>query len=621
MTTRNVSRRTAATRGGRTGGQAGRGGGRTGDRGGQGNGANGDVDEVLDFATIISQQFQDLLPTIIAQVGDQVSNQGNIRSQNNNAADDSIHEDDRNANVGNSRNGVHTRNLWHVIQRNFMADFKALMKEGYCPSSKMQKLEMEFWNHAMVRVGHSAYTNRFHKLARLVPHLVTPETKRIERYIYGLVPQISRMVAATEPYTIQSAILKARVLTDRAVRNGSLKRSGERRGDNGESSKEGNVKSDNKRAQTGKDCKAGPTMVNLLNARNPTTAREACYECDDTDHYKAACLRAFVMGAEEVRQHPNIVMSTFSFNNNYATMLFDSGADYNFVFTTFVPLLSINPSRLGFSYEIEIASEKLAEINKIDLQSGYHQLRVHEDDIPNIAFQTRYGHFEFTVMPFGLTNEPAVFMNLMNRVCRPYLDKFVIVFIDDILIYSKTKEEHEMHLGLILDLLKKEKLYVKFSKCEFWLQEEAPKSPIEVRSFLGLAGYYQRFIANFSRTAKSLTILTQKNKKYIRELFSDYDCEIRYHPGKANIVADAGKILAAPNEASEVVNTLAEMLRGIDEQMERRSNGALYYMDQIWVTLTGDVRILIIDEAHVKVKAEHYRLSGLLQQPEIPEWK
>ncbi|GJV35261.1 putative reverse transcriptase domain-containing protein [Tanacetum coccineum] len=179
-------------------------------------------------------------------------------------------------------------------------------------------------------------------------------------------------------------------------------------------------------------------------------------------------------------------------------------------------------------------------ISKIDLRSRYHQLRVHEDDIPKTVFRTRYGHFEFTVMPFGLTNAPAVFMDLMNRVCKPYLDKFVIIFIDDILIYSKTKEEHEVYLKLVLELLKKEKLYVKFYKCEFWLQEvpflghvvnqsgihmdlskieamknwKAPTTPSEIQSFLGLAGYYRRFIANFSKIAKPLTSLTQKNQKY-----------------------------------------------------------------------------------------------------------
>ncbi|GKD84902.1 putative reverse transcriptase domain-containing protein [Tanacetum coccineum] len=109
--------------------------------------------------------------------------------------------------------------------------------------------------------------------------------------------------------------------------------------------------------------------------------------------------------------------------------------------------------------------------SKIDLRSRYHQLRVRKEDIPKTAFRTSYGHFKFTVMPFGLTNAPWVFMDLMNRICRPYLDKFFIAFIDDILIYSKSKEEHEVHLKLILELLEKEKLFRKFSKCEFWLQE------------------------------------------------------------------------------------------------------------------------------------------------------
>ncbi|GKE15754.1 putative reverse transcriptase domain-containing protein [Tanacetum coccineum] len=109
--------------------------------------------------------------------------------------------------------------------------------------------------------------------------------------------------------------------------------------------------------------------------------------------------------------------------------------------------------------------------SKIDLRSGYHQLRVREEDIPKTAFRTRYGRYEFQVMPFGLTNAPAVFIDLMNRMCKPYLDRFMIVFIDDILIYSKSRKEHEGHLNLTLRLLKEEELYAKFLKCEFWLSK------------------------------------------------------------------------------------------------------------------------------------------------------
>ncbi|GJV69843.1 putative ribonuclease H-like domain-containing protein [Tanacetum coccineum] len=143
--------------------------------------------------------------------------------------------------------------------------------------------------------------------------------------------------------------------------------------------------------------------------------------------------------------------------------------------------------------------------SKIDLRSGYHQLRVREEDIPKTAFRTRYGHYEFQVMPFGLTNAPAVFMDLMNRVCKPYLDKFVIVFIDDILIYSKNKKEHEEHLKQILELLKKEEfegIHVDPAKIESIKDWTSPKSPTEIRQFLGLAGYY-RFSEGFSQDANN----------------------------------------------------------------------------------------------------------------------
>ncbi|KAD6454562.1 hypothetical protein E3N88_09268 [Mikania micrantha] len=179
--------------------------------------------------------------------------------------------------------------------------------------------------------------------------------------------------------------------------------------------------------------------------------------------------------------------------------------------------------------------------SKIDLRSGYHQLKVKEEDIPKTAFRNRYGHYEFLVMSFGLTNAPVAFMDLMNRVCRPMFDRSVIVFIDVILIYSKNEGDHACHLREVLETLRKEKLYAKFSKYAFWLREvqflghvvcvdgilvdpsklqavmkwSSPKTPTEIKSFLGLAGYYRRFIQDFARIASPLTKLTRKDVKFV----------------------------------------------------------------------------------------------------------
>ncbi|GJV35475.1 putative reverse transcriptase domain-containing protein [Tanacetum coccineum] len=738
---------------------------------------------------------------------------------------------------------------------------------------EMQKLETELWNHAMVGAGHAAYTDRFHELARLVPHLVTPKSRMIER------------------------------------------------GNVEETSKDKNGRDDNKRTRTGnifattvnpvgkenmaKDCRGVPRNMNPINFKNPTV--RACYECGSANHVRSACPRlnraqepegnhpnqvaannggqgrgnqgnqargmAFMLRAEEARQDPNIVTGTFTLNNHFATTLFDSSVDYSFASTTFIPLLGLEPSDLGFRYEIEIASGQLVEIDKvikgckleieghvfdidlipfghgsfdviigidwlsnykaeiichekvvriplpdgkvlrvlgerpeekarllmsakaneknqeeivvvrdfpevfpddlsglppireiefrielipratpvakspyrlapseleelsgqlkelqdkgfirpssspwgapilfvkkkdgsfrmcidyrelnkltvknryplpriddlfdqlqgsqffskIDLRSGYHQLRVHEDDIPKTAFRTRYGHFEFTVMPFGLTNAPAVFMDLMKGACRT-----------------------------LRHVINGNGIHVDPSKIEAVKNWKAPRTPTEVCSFLGLAGYYRRFIENFSKITKSLTILTHKSlpdgpkdfvvycdaseiglgsvlmqrgkviayasrqlkiheKNYTThdlelgavvfalkiwrhylygtksviytdhkilqhifsqkelnmrqchwiELFSDYDCEILYHPRKENV----DRILAAEKEA---MDESAGLQRGLDEMIKQRSDGTLYYLDRIYVPLKGEV------------KAEHQRPSSLLQQPEIPVWK
>ncbi|GJT04932.1 putative reverse transcriptase domain-containing protein [Tanacetum coccineum] len=438
--------------------------------------------------------------------------------------------------------------------------------------------------------------------------------------------------------------------------------------------------------------------------------------------------------------------------------------------------------------------------SKIDLRSGYHQLRVREEDIPKTAFRTRYGHYEFQVMPFGLTNAPAVFMDLMNRVCKPYLDKFVIVFIDDILVYSKNKQEHKEHLKLILELLKKEELYAKFSKCEFWIPKvqflghvidskgihvdpakieaikdwASPKSPTEIRQFLGLAGYYRRFIEGFSKIAKPMTKLTQKKVKFVwgdkqeaafqllkqklcsapilalpegsedfiaycdaskkglgavlmqrekviayasrqlkiheknytthdlelgavvfalkiwrhylygtkctvftdhkslqhilnqkelnmrqrrwLELLSDYDCEIRYHPGKANVVADAlsrkerdqplrvralvmtigldlpKQILNAQTEARKPENLKNEDVGGMlvenskdpekfrTERLEPRADGTLCFNGRSWLPCYGDLRTVIMHESHKSKYSIHPGSDKMYQDMKKLYW-
>nr|GEY30910.1 retrotransposon protein, putative, Ty3-gypsy subclass [Tanacetum cinerariifolium] len=709
-------------------------------------------------------------------------------------------------------------------------DFKALLVEEFCPSNEMEKLENEFWNHTMVVANHVAYTDRFHELAKLVPHLVTPESSRIKRYIHGLAPQIRGMLRATQPTTIHSAILTAGILTDELVLCGTLTKANDKR-----KRMEESIPPKNDNVNTYPKCAKCYTF-HMENA-----PCKLCYNCQKPGYFARQCWapirqvapvnawkqatgqarkplalegnkntqnngsqargKAFNGNAVEALQDPKVMTGIFSLNNQFAKVLFDSRADFSFISTKFAPLLNVDPCIVNLGYVIEIADgesvevdrvirdcklelgnslfaidliplghgsfdvivrmdwlsknqavivchEKVVEIlikeggiyrvhrerfwkaakalinTKVDeprnytgnfkscktrvsyelaISGGehyvirYHQLCVHEDDILKTAFQTRYGHFEFMVMPFGLTNAPAVFMDLMNRVCKLYRDKFVIVFIDDILIYSKTKKEHEVHLKLVLELLRKEKLYAKFSKCEFWLQEvhflrnvvnqsgihvdpskievvknwKAPTTPLEVRSFLGLAGYYRYGIKDFVVYCDASNqglgrVLMQRGKEIAyasRQLkiheknYTTHDLELgaivfslktwrHYLYGTKIVIYTDHKSLQHTFDQKELnmrqrrkervkprrVRAMAMTIQsGVKEMilMERKEDESLYFMDRIWFPLVGYVRRVILNKAHksskcltcAKVKAEHQRPSGLLQQPEIPEWK
>nr|GFA02562.1 putative reverse transcriptase domain-containing protein [Tanacetum cinerariifolium] len=459
-------------------------------------------------------------------------------------------------------------------------DMKKIMMEEFCPDEEVQRMEDVLRSLKLRDTNIVAYTHRFNELVLLCPEVVPTKKKKVEAYIKGL------------PENIKGE----KGLPREAKENGKTLK----------------VAIEATTTTTGATTKTTPATIN-------TTTRDK----EMSGHYARDCKKKAVATGEEARgwayvikeadkdQGPNVVMKDVPvirdfpevFPNDLPGLPPPRKVEFRIGLVPGAAPVARAPYWLAPSEMKELANNYKSCQKKDSFVLAHHR-REHqcysEEDIPITAFRTRYGHYEFQVMPFGLTSAPAMFMDLMNRVCRPYLDKFMIMFIDDILIYSKNKEEHEEHLKTILELLKKEQMYAKFSKCDFWLEFvqylghvidsegvhvdptkiaaiknwATPITPTEVRQFLGLAGYYGRFIEGFSLISKPLTKLTQKNKKFewemeaeeafqtlkqklccapifalpegsedfVRrwiELLSDYDCEIRYHPGKTNVVDDA----------------------------------------------------------------------------------
>ncbi|XP_035830815.1 uncharacterized protein LOC118480199, partial [Helianthus annuus] len=583
-------------------------------------------------------------------------------------------------------------------------ELKEKMREKYFSRAELQRLETEFWHLTMEGADITGYTRRFHDLSRVLPYMVTPEFKRVERYIWGLAPEFRSLdFPQVFPEDLPGLPPHRQV----------------------------------------------EFQIELAPGAAPIA--RAPYRLAPTE------LEELSKQLQELLEKGFIRPSSSPWG---APVLFVKKKDGTFRMC--IGYRELNKVTVKNRYPLPRIDDLFDQLqgscyySKIDLRSGYHQLRVRDEDVSKTAFRTRYGHYEFLVMPFGLTNAPAVFMDLMNRVCKPYLDKFVIVFIDDILIYSKSQEEHEQHLRIILELLRKEQLYAKFSKCDFWLREvhflghvvnkdgihvdpskvdsirnwPAPRTPTEIRQFLGLAGYYRRFIKDFSKIAQPLTMLTQKGVvyrwgntqeiafQYLKdrlcsapilslpegtddfvvycdasiqglgcvlmqrdkviayasrqlkvhernytthdlelgavvfalkiwrhylygtrctiytdhrslehilkqkdlnmrqrrwvELLNDYECAIKYHPGKANVVADA---------LSELVMDEAHKSRysvhpGSDKMYhDIRTTYWWPNMKALIATYVGKCLTC------ARVKIEYQKPSGLLQQPEIPQWK
>ncbi|GJR33726.1 reverse transcriptase domain-containing protein [Tanacetum coccineum] len=474
-------------------------------------------------------------------------------------------------------------------------EFKKLLIKKYCPRTEVQKMEDEFYHLTVKGNDLKTYVRRFQELATLCPTMVPDSKKMMEVFIGGLPRSIEGNVTASKPQTLEEAINIAQRLMDQVTKHTPVQVSSDHkrkfddrrtfnnnnyRNDNNNNYRNTNTNNrynnhqpqQNRRQETFRAYAATPTENNgytrnhplckkctlhhtrpctvkcntcnkvghlTKNYRNKGPATRSnllpvtvtCHACGEKWHYANQCRkttnnnaqgRAYMLRDRNAHQNPK----TFIHDTFYDIKM----ADGNLVSTNTVIQGAIL-TLLNQPFKIDLMPIKLGSFDVVigmDWLSKYHARIICDEKVIHIPID-------------GETLIIQVLMDLMNRVCKPYMDKFVIVFIDDILIYSRNKEEHANHLRIILELLKKEKLYAKFSKCDFWIRIvqflghlidsqglhvdpakievvknwASPTTPTEIHQFLRLTSYYRRFIKDFLKIAKSLTELTQKNKKYI----------------------------------------------------------------------------------------------------------
>ncbi|GJX27792.1 putative reverse transcriptase domain-containing protein [Tanacetum coccineum] len=529
-------------------------------------------------------------------------------------------------------------------------------------------MEHELWSLKVKEYNIVSYTQRFNDLALMYPRMVDPESVKVDAYIRGLTDNIKGEVTSSKPANLNEACHKcgkgghkARYCKEKSVATGAnaqpiwtcydFGEQGYMRNRCPKKVKQEEIEEVHGRAYAIKD--AEPSFVDtrfssMLNIK-PVKIR-ASYKVEladgrivSTNIVLKGCTLNLVNHLFEIDLMP-IKLGTFDiiigmnwlvkhdaviifgekvvripYGNKMLIVESDKGVSRLKVISCIKARKYIERGCHLFLAHVTEKKSKEKRLEDVPVILDFpevfpeefpglpspRQLRIKEEDIPNTAFRTQYGHFEFQVMPFGLTNAPAMFMDLMNRVCKPYLDKFVIVFIDDILVYSKDEEYHGKHLKTVLELLKKERLHAKFSNCygavlmqrEKVIEYASRQLKVHEENYsthdleLGAVVFALRLWRNYLYGTKCVVFhqatraynLFEIERSYLRqqrwiELLSDYDCEIRYHPGKSNVVADAlsrkerNKPLRVRDLMMTVHNDLPKQIREAQKEAMKRKN-------------------------------------------------